>query len=69
MLKKWIPIVLFSFLMTQVANAQSNDEKSWVRKKYNALSFNQKIAQLMIIRAHSNWDYSKVDSLASLIKK
>ena len=33
MLKKWIPIVLFSFLMTQVANAQSNDEKSWVRKK------------------------------------
>jgi len=69
MQKKWIPIVLFSFLMIQVANAQSNDEKKWLRKKYNALSFNQKIAQLMIIRAHSNWDISKIDSLGSLIKK
>ena len=61
MQKKWIPIVLFSFLMIQVANAQSNDEKKWLRKKYNSLSFNQKIAQLMIIRAHSNWDNNKVD--------
>jgi hypothetical protein len=32
MQKKWIPIVLFSFLMIQVANAQSNDEKKWLRK-------------------------------------
>jgi len=69
MLKKWIPIVLISFLTIQVANAQSNDEKKWVRKKYNALSFNKKIAQLMIIRAHSNWDNNKVDSLGALIKK
>ena len=69
MLKKFIQIVFISFLTIQAANAQSNDEKKWLRKKYNSLSFNQKIAQLMIIRAHSNWDINKVDSLGSLIKK
>ena len=56
MLKKFIQIVFISLLTIQAANAQSNDEKKWLRKKYNSLSFNQKIAQLMIIRAHSNWD-------------
>ncbi|NBR56552.1 MAG: serine hydrolase, partial [Chitinophagia bacterium] len=69
MLKKFIQIVFISLLTIQAANAQSNDEKKWLRKKYNSLSFNQKIAQLMIIRAHSNWDNNKVDSLGSLIKK
>jgi len=69
MFKKIIPFVFAFFILAQGADAQNKNEKKWVRKQYNALSFNEKIAQLMIIRAHSNWDAKKVDSLASLIKK
>jgi beta-glucosidase-like glycosyl hydrolase/CubicO group peptidase (beta-lactamase class C family) len=69
MFKKIIPFVFACFILAQGADAQNKNEKKWVRKQYNALSFNEKIAQLMIIRAHSNWDAKKVDSLASLIKK
>jgi len=69
MFKKIIVIVFACIILTQGADGQNKNEKQWVRKQYNALSFNEKIAQLMIIRAHSNWDAKKVDSLASLIKK
>ncbi|MEI6189008.1 MAG: glycoside hydrolase family 3 N-terminal domain-containing protein [Chitinophagia bacterium] len=69
MFKKIILFVFACFIFAQGADAQNKNEKQWVRKQYNALSFNEKIAQLMIIRAHSNWDAKKVDSLASLIKK
>ncbi len=69
MFKKIIPFVFACFIFAQGVDAQNKNEKKWVRKQYNALSFNEKIAQLMIIRAHSNWDAKKVDSLASLIKK
>ena len=33
------------------------------------MSLDEKIAQLMVLRAHSNWDAKKIDSLADLIKK
>ena len=69
MLRKWIQLLIVAFLLTQVVSAQTIDEKKWIRKKYNALSFNEKIAQLMVIRAHSNWDNNKVDSLGNLIRK
>lgn len=69
MLKKWIQIVTIALIMTQMVNAQNKDEKIWLRKNYNSLTFNEKIAQLMIIRAHSNWGPKKIDSLAELIKK
>ncbi len=69
MFKKIIPFAFACFIFAQGVDAQNKNEKKWVRKQYNALSFNEKIAQLMIIRAHSNWDAKKVDSLASLIKK
>lgn len=62
-------VLLCIVLMIQNTQAQSITEKRWIRKQYNALSFDQKIAQLMILRAHSNWDAKKIDSLGELIKK
>jgi hypothetical protein len=59
MFKKIIPFVFACFIFAQGVDAQNKNEKKWVRKQYNALSFNEKIAQLMIIRAHSNWDAKK----------
>ena len=69
MFKKTTLFLLLSILIFQNTQAQSKTEKRWIRKQYNALSLDQKIAQLMIIRAHSNWDAKKIDSLGSLIKK
>lgn len=69
MLKKLMQLIIVSLILTQVVNAQTIDEKKWIRKRYNSLSFDEKIAQLMVIRAHSNWDNNKVDSLGALIKK
>jgi hypothetical protein len=64
-------IVLFIICLVILNNvqAQSRSQKKWVRKQYATLSLNEKIAQLMIIRAHSAWDAAKVDSLAAVIKK
>lgn len=43
--------------------------KRWVKKKFRKLSDDQKIAQLMIIRAHSNLGPDHVASVVELIKK
>ena len=43
--------------------------KRWVKKKFRKLSEDQKIAQLMIIRAHSNLGPDHVASVVELIKK
>lgn len=50
-------------------NAQTRAEKKWVKHQFKSLSLDEKIAQLMVLRAHSNWDARKVDSLAELIKQ
>ena len=49
MFKKIISFVFACFILAQGADAQNKNEKKWGRKQYNALSFNEKIAQLMII--------------------
>ena len=49
-------------------DAQKMSEKKWVRKQFAALNMNQKIGQLMVIRAHSNWSQKSIDSIANLIQ-
>jgi beta-glucosidase-like glycosyl hydrolase len=44
-------------------------EKKWVRKQFSALNLNEKIGQVMVIRAHSNWSQNKIDSIANLIQQ
>ena len=50
-------------------DAQKMSEKKWVRKQFAALNMNQKIGQLMVIRAHSNWSQKSIDSIANLIQQ
>jgi len=68
-MKKSIYILLVLFSFNASLFAQTNAEKKWVKKQFHALSLDEKIAQLMVLRAHSNWDNRKIDSLADLIKK
>lgn len=49
--------------------AQKMSEKKWVRKQFSALNMNEKIGQLMVIRAHSNWSQNKIDSISNLIQQ
>ena len=65
---KKIVLFIICFVILNNTQAQSRAQKKWVRKQYATLSLNEKIAQLMIIRAHSAWDAVKVDSLAAIIK-
>jgi beta-glucosidase-like glycosyl hydrolase/CubicO group peptidase (beta-lactamase class C family) len=48
---------------------QSPSAKRWVNRKFRRLSEDQKIAQLMIIRAHSNLGPDHVASVVEQIKK
>ena len=68
-MKKIVLFIIVCFIGITNVQAQGREQKKWVRKQYSSLSLNEKIAQLMIIRAHSAWDPLKVDSLAGVIKK
>jgi beta-glucosidase-like glycosyl hydrolase len=65
--------VLFaSLLLTVLATslqAQKMSEKKWIRKQFSALNLDEKIGQLMVIRAHSNWEPNKIDSISTLIQQ
>lgn len=63
----FILLVLTSCQIT--LDAQTRAEKKWVKHQFKSLSLDEKIAQLMVLRAHSNWDAKKIDSLAELIKQ
>ncbi len=54
------------FLFTQYSSRSSADQ--WVDSVYNSLSNDQKIAQLMVIRAHSNLGADHVKEVTDLIK-
>lgn len=60
--------VLFAGLTT-LGHAQKMSEKKWVRKQFSALNMDEKIGQLMVLRAHSEWKQDKIDSLSNLIQK
>lgn len=65
-------IVFSSLLLIGFATtiqAQKLSEKKWVRQQFSALNMNQKIGQLMVIRAHSNWSQNKIDSISNLIQQ
>jgi beta-glucosidase-like glycosyl hydrolase/CubicO group peptidase (beta-lactamase class C family) len=67
---------LFSFLLLSVLYMSSFAQKQsrlpaqqWVDSVFNSLTNEQRIAQLMIIRAHSNLGQKHVDEVTDLIKK
>ena len=61
-------VILLGGLATSI-QAQKMSEKKWVRKQFSALNLNEKIGQLMVIRAHSNWSQNKIDSISNLIQQ
>ncbi len=64
-------LILFSIqlLNAQQFYEQSPEAKSWVKKQFRKLNKNQRIAQLMIIRAHSNLGPDHIAAVSTLIKK
>ena len=66
---KKITILIF-FSIGFYANSQTNIlQKKWVESEFKKLSDDEKIAQLFIIRTHSNWEQKKIDSILAIIKK
>jgi beta-N-acetylhexosaminidase len=61
--------VLFSTASAQRFYEETKEAKRWVKKKFRKLSKDQRIAQLMIIRAHSNLGPDHVKEVTELIKK
>ena len=55
--------------LAQTFYMQTPAAKRWVNKKFRKLSDDQKIAQLMIIRAHSNLGPDHVAEVVEQIKK
>lgn len=68
-MKKGIWFLLVCSLISFQLSAQSKAEKKWVKKQFRSLSLDEKIAQLMVLRAHSAWDEKKIDTLSQLIKQ
>jgi beta-glucosidase-like glycosyl hydrolase/CubicO group peptidase (beta-lactamase class C family) len=68
-MKRWTFFFAVSILFCVQIQAQSKAEKRWVNKQFKSLSIEEKIAQLMVLRAHSEWDQQKIDSLSQLIIK
>ena len=68
-MRKLFLLIFILALLVENGMAQTKQEKKWVRQHMAALNLNEKIAQLMIVRAHSNWDEKKRDTISELIKK
>ena len=71
-MKKIFFFIILCFSLSIQMNAQhiqSKAEKKWIKKQFRALNMDEKIAQLMIIRAHSNWDEKKLDTIRQTIEK
>jgi len=74
---KWLSlfiVLVLSFGLSLSVKAQKFYEKTpaaerWVKKKFRKLSKDERIAQLMIIRAHSNLGAEHVAEVTELIKK
>ena len=74
MSKRILTIGIFFFISVQIIQAQdfykqSHSAKKWVRQQYKKLSDQEKIAQLMVIRAHSNLGADHVQQVTELIRK
>ena len=66
-------IILFSFLTTllgaQALNVELPGERAWVEQTFNSLSPEERLGQLMSLRAHSNHDEARYRKLDGLIKR
>ena len=62
-------LVLLTDLNAQKFYEQTPEALRWVKKKFRKLSKDERIAQLMIIRAHSNLGPEHVAEVTELIKK
>ena len=58
-----------SSLFAQSFYEETPQAKKWVKQQFRKLSKDQRIAQLMIIRAHSNLGPEHVKEVTDLIKK
>ncbi len=70
---KRVFLLLLLILSIQILNAQqfyeqSREAKRWVKKQFRKLNKDQRIAQLMIIRAHSNLGKDHIAEVTALIK-
>lgn len=71
-MKKILFFIVLSCSLSTTLIAQNNPsraERKWIKKQFKSLSLDEKIAQLMIIRAHSNWDAQKIDTIKQTIEK
>ncbi len=74
MIKKVIVVCFLIFIASESSFSQqfyqhSHAAKRWIRKQFKNLSDDEKIAQLMVIRAHSNLGADHVQQVTDLIKK
>lgn len=74
MIKKLFSIVFTSIFIIQVSIAQTFLERTpqalrWADSVFKTLSSEEKIAQLMVIRAHSNLGQKHIDEVTNLIQK
>lgn len=72
----WFTVTLLTCLLTSSLATYAQDffaktpaAERWVKKKFRKLNKDQRIAQLMIIRAHSNLGAEHVAEVTELIKK
>jgi len=71
-MKLYKTIFLLCFLVPFVVTAQYKsrlDRDKWVDSVFNSLSDDQRIAQLMVIRAHSNLGTDHIEKVTNDIKK
>lgn len=61
--------LIFTSITAQQFYEHTPEADKWVRKQFRKLSKDQRIAQLMIIRAHSNLGEEHVQEVTELIKK
>lgn len=60
--------ILFYFLAPQIAYSQRNNEaEKWVDSVYNTLTIEQRLGQMLMLRANSTGDQTEVKQLSSLI--
>src|SRR5690606_10144541 len=76
MIKKLLFVALF-FATVYTASAQKkldfvsfiNNQRTWVDSVYNTLTPKERIAQLFLVRAHTNLGQAYIDSVGKVIEK
>ena len=69
-MKSLLSVFLILYFSSSFAQYKSNlPANKWVDSVFNSLNKKQRIAQLMVIRAHSNLGKEHVESVTELIKK